>query len=196
MTVGGASKSQWSESWRDGGRATFRPSSTEQGRPTFKNDKEDLVNEIKSLKKAMVDAEKEKEALRVKIHRLEVKGRDKVGREPYANSLPPEVETTHASKPLFFRLHFHLHHHLLFRCPKLTLRARPGQDCVASAARAQLRAPREDPEPHQGVREQLVVGRDRQPQGRGEEEARADRQVHEPIPAWKHVPAILCCGWP
>ena len=87
MAVGGASKSQWSESWRDGGRATFRPSSTEQGRPTFKNDKEDLVNEIKSLKKAMVDAERDKEALRVKIHRLEVRGREKVGRGRCAISL-------------------------------------------------------------------------------------------------------------
>lgn len=90
QSIGGASTSQWSDAWRNGGRATFRPSSTEQGRPTFKNDKEDLVNEIGRLKKAMVESEKDKEALRIKVHRLEVKGREKVrGRDNEWCTFPP-----------------------------------------------------------------------------------------------------------
>jgi hypothetical protein len=94
----------------DQGRATFRPPSSQQGRPSFRHDAEDVAEHIRELKRDLakvsprvaachhflctcpqaacqkillltnmpgIQAEKEKEALRAKMQRVEAKGKEK-----------------------------------------------------------------------------------------------------------------------
>ncbi len=67
----------WSDAWKDGGRATFRPATSERGRPSYKHDAEDLCSQIVDLKTKLKESEKEHEKLEVKVKKIEAKCREK-----------------------------------------------------------------------------------------------------------------------
>jgi hypothetical protein len=67
----------WSDAWKDGGRATFRPATSERGRPSYKHDAEDLYSQIVSLKSQLKLSGKEHEKLQVKVAKIEAKCREK-----------------------------------------------------------------------------------------------------------------------